>query len=587
MITLPEVLWSLTVPALKQLMALLPDAPSAGRKDEIIQTLVRGLSLSGLIALWKRLDEQERLAVGEALYAANGVFDPIQFQAKHGRLPVFETEIKRYHKAPTQLSLFLFACGSDRCVPVDLHASLKSFVPAPKPTMIATVEMPPASLNDTAMTVRLTEHEAFAELTVMLRLVEEGKMQVSDKTSMPTASTLRMLENHLVGGDFYPDEPPKKPRGDCIGPIKPFAWPMLLLGADLAQRKGTGLALTKDGQKAMANSPAEMIRSIWRRWIESTLLDEFSRVDKIKGQKAKGQVMTSVRKRRETIAWVLRLCPADKWISVEELSRYMRAAGHRFEVTHDPWALYLFDSNYGSLGYSGSHGWNILQHRYILCLLFEYVATLGMIDVAHIDPGQAPQDFSDMWGADNLEFLSRYDGLAFFRITPLGAYCLGSADKYVSASLPSQVRLSVLPTLLVKVVNGEPSMEEALTLDAWGTRETEHSWRLDRQKAIVSIERGRDIDDLLMFLRARDEQPLPDTTESFVANCRKNAKALKVMDTMLLVECQDQTTAEFIATHKLNVGLCQHVGERKLIVPLKKKEKFKLFGVAPFSRTLF
>jgi hypothetical protein len=62
-----------------------------------------------------------------------------------------------------------------------------------------------------------------------------------------------------------------------------------------------------------------------------------------------------------------------------------------------------------------------LQLRYLLCFLFEYVAALGIIDVAYIEPNGARNDFRNLWGADDLEFLSRYDGLVYFRLTPLGA----------------------------------------------------------------------------------------------------------------------------------------------------------------------
>jgi len=41
---------------------------------------------------------------------------------------------------------------------------------------------------------------------------------------------------------------------------------------------------------------------------------------------------------------------------------------------------------------------------------------------------------SDLWGTDELSFFSRYDGLMYFRINPLGAYCLGMASAYQAGS---------------------------------------------------------------------------------------------------------------------------------------------------------
>ena len=45
-------------------------------------------------------------------------------------------------------------------------------------------------------------------------------------------------------------------------------------------------------------------------------------------------------------------------------------------------------------------------------LLFEYAATLGMIDVAYVDPEGARTDFRRLWGVDELRFLSRYPNFA-------------------------------------------------------------------------------------------------------------------------------------------------------------------------------
>lgn len=577
--TLVDALSRLNISDLKPLVAWLPEAPPSGRKDDLIGTVMRGLSPSGLRLLWAGLDEVQRLAVAEALYAADSVFDPDQFRAKHGRLPAFSTELRPNGRSgsPTRLALFLFAHDRGQCVPIDLRPALKAFVPQPEPARIASADVLPPAINEATLTVRQTERDASVELAAMLRLAEQGRMQVGDKTSLPTSSTLRLLSDKLAGGDFYADDESKDDRDRRIGPIKAFAWPMLLQAAALAQRKGSKLALTKAGLKAMGSAPADALRTIWQKWVDTDLLDEFSRIDTIKGQKASGRVMSAVQPRREAICDALELCPIGAWVSLEEFSRFMRASGNTFEIARDPWKLYIGEARYGSLGYAGSHDWEVLQYRYMLCLLFEHAATLGMIDVAYTQPSQAPRSFSHMWGTDDLEFLSRYDGLAFFRITPLGAYCLGASETYACATPRRRVRLSVLPSLQVNVVNGEPSMEEAVTLEAWGVQETPRSWRLDRQRAIAAVERGHSLDDLRTFLQSRDEQPLPETAESFITTCRKNSNALKVIGTALLVECQDDATAEFVAGHKLNAGLCQRAGERRLVVRLEHEEKFRAF----------
>ena len=140
------------------------------------------------------------------------------------------------------------------------------------------------------------------------------------------------------------------------------------------------------------------------------MLDEFSRVEAIKGQQrgVGRQSLFAPSRRRPVIAEALAECPVGTWVDFDEFSRFMQASGMEFNVTRNPWHLYIVNSNYGSLGYAGYHGWSILQGRYLLCLLFEYAATLGLIDIAYTHPAGARDDFWDIWGADDLEYLSRY-----------------------------------------------------------------------------------------------------------------------------------------------------------------------------------
>ena len=577
--TLAEVLAHRTVEQLKSLLVWLPDAPRTGKKDELIRAILQSLSGLGLRALWDCLDDAQRLAVAETMHAPHGLFNPAQFEAKYGRLPDFTLkQEERYgfsYGPPTRLNLLLHRDEDGYSVPVDIRERLEAFVPEPAPVRLNTVETLPETCGDDPLLVRHSERDAIVDLSVLLRLADQGMIQVSDKTSLPSASTLRLLTEKLAGADFYPHKAKQHSWDQEIGPIKAFAWPLLLQSSGLAQRNGAKLALSKAGLKALSATPASVLRTIWKKWLKSNLLDEFSRIDVIKGQKSNGRIMTALAPRRAAIDDALRCCPVGTWIDVDELSRFMRAADYTFEVTHDPWKLYIAEQQYGSLGHDGYHDWAILQLRYLLCFLFEYTAPLGIIDVAYIDPTGARDDFGDMWGADDLEFLSRYDGLIYFRLTPLGAYCLELSEDYTPARIESTVRLSVLPGLQVNVMDGQLAAEESLTLGTWAEQQTDGSWRLDRQKALAAIEKGHDIAELGGFLQARDDQPLPETVESFIKTCQRHGTALKIVGTTLLIECQDAETAAMIATHKETAGLCLRAGDRQLVVRLEHEEKFR------------
>jgi hypothetical protein len=125
--------------------------------------------------------------------------------------------------------------------------------------------------------------------------------------------------------------------------------------------------------------------------------------------------------RQRAVATALTGCEPGAWIEIDELFARMRRRGLSPTVARSDrarWRLYLLDAEYGTLGYAGFGDWPILESRYTLAVVFEYAATLGPLDVRYVDPAGARDDFRGNWGADELDCLSRYDGL--LAASPLG-----------------------------------------------------------------------------------------------------------------------------------------------------------------------
>lgn len=575
---LPEALARLVVADLKELAGQLPCVDTNGRKEELIARIVAALMGEGLKAIWSGLDSVQRAAVAEAVHHPLGEYSDQRFRAKYQQVPAFS---EASGKPPgsrgskkSALCLFIHYSPDDRrsFVPVDLRTRLKAFVPVPAPVVVNSAES--LAVVD-GLTIRLTEREALQEFQVMLRTIEQERIQVSEKTALPSTAALRLLTEKLVGGDFFPWVAKKNAWEQEIGPIKAFAWPLLLQAGGLAARSAGRLILSPTGVKALSASPADGVRGLWRKWQKTTLVDEFNRIDDIKGQYAKGRVMTAAAPRRQTIEAALQACPVGRWIAFDDFSRYLRAADHLFAVTHDPWKLYLVDRQYGSLGYDGFGGWNILQDRYMMALLFEYAATLGIVDIAYVDPADARSDFRRLWGADDLAYLSRYDGIQHFRLTALGAYVLGLEANYQPVIVPCNVTLSVMPSLLVNVVTGELGPENGLRMENWATQIEPGSWRLDREKALSAIEKGHDLAAFKQFLEAHDDMPLPEPVDALFRHCARYGKALKLTGQAVLIECRDQETADAIGSHKETASLCLRAGTKSLVVRNDHLEKFR------------
>lgn len=587
------------VDELKPLVALLPGVIlKAPRKAELVETLERWLLSDGVLQLWKRLEALDQSAVSEAVHSDDGVFDANAFQAKYGSLPPFETEGEnRWHKKPTLLSLFIQrSAAGERSIPDDLRKKLQSFVPAPAPAELRTLnqipERPPREWtsrrfdlekssmvyeqHEAPLVQRLTEQAAIQDLRTVLRLIDQEKISVSPTTLLPSKATTTLLNELLRKHDFFEYTAKVDSWDPEIGPVKAFSWPLLVQAAKFASLRNGKLLLTKSGRAALEAPPAHTLRDLWNAWVSKGIIDEFSRIDAIKGQKGKGRrSFTPPEDRRFAIQCALKKCPVGQWVELQEFSRYMQAAGFRFAVTRDPWHLYLFDPKYGSLGYGGNGGWNILQERYLLCLLFEYAAPLGMMDIAYEHPADARSDFRGQWGTDDLIFLSRYDGFRYFRLTPLGAFILGELEEYAPPQEKPTFSLTVLPNRQIRIDQGELSPDQTLLLESFAEPEAAGLWMLHEAKAIQSVEKGARIAELRAFLAGGDPQPLPEPVEGFLAAVEERGSACICKGTALLIECLSPQVAETIAQNSQTQKLCQRTGERGLVVPVDREKAFR------------
>ncbi|MGH3088602.1 MAG: hypothetical protein ACRDSJ_14960, partial [Rubrobacteraceae bacterium] len=352
-------------------LAALTGLPIPTRKAELIDLIVRYLDDDGLRAVWEALDELQRAAVAEVVHGSRAYFAADRFRAKYGRDPAWGSlDEYRRDAHPTALHFF-YGYEEGGGIPPDLKKRLKAFVPTPAEAKVKTIDaLPPAyerpyerwnnqqkirekGTEAVPLTVRDSERSAQRELLSILRLVDTGKVAVSDKTRRASASTIDAITAVLEGSDYYPHVPPKdKWHDENAGPIRAFAWPLLIQAGGLAQLSGTRLQLTKGGREALFEPASETLRALWTKWMNATLLDELSRIDCVKGQTGKGKHgLTALSSRRGAIADALAECPVGSWIATEEFFRFMRASKNDFAVTRNAWNLYIAELQYGALGY--------------------------------------------------------------------------------------------------------------------------------------------------------------------------------------------------------------------------------------------
>ncbi len=278
--------------------------------------------------------------------------------------------------------------------------------------------------------LRCTAPDALSNLVAVLELTADRQMRCSAATRRPLTATVRLVDDILVAGDYY-----DAARGE---PIAAVAWPLLLQAGGLAQLAGTRLELTARGQAVLARPSYPALGALWDRWLTSVSHDELARVEAIKGQR-RPSTLTSVPKRRAAVAAGLAAVQPGAWTDIDVLLTLLSTQPRPLVVARGLralWRLYLADSYYGSLGHAGAAAWDVLEGRYALCVLFEYAATMGVLDVAYTDPCGARGDYRGLWGADQYPCLSRYDGLVSVRVNELGAAILHDPGALPGLGLP-------------------------------------------------------------------------------------------------------------------------------------------------------
>jgi hypothetical protein len=591
--TLLEALNNYSVEQLKSLLPLLPTQEKPARKTELVEVIFRCLKGNGLQQLWGQLDSVQQAAVSETVHSPNSQLEQERFKAKYGQVPNLGTwaSYGRNNK-PTLLRLFFYSYD---IMPEDLKERLKAFVPSPKKANMKSLDELPTHIErkwetydwetrkresgivEIPLEVREMERAAINDLTAVLRLIQTGKVSVSDKTRLPTASSQQAITALLQDGDYYADPPKeeRQPYDQIVGSIRAYAWSLIVQAAGLAELSGKKLSLTKVGQKALSEPPSKILKSAWNKWLKTTLLDELRRIDAIKGQTGKGQRgLTAVAGRRKALVAALEDCPVSRWVNINEFFRYIRATGQEFEVSRQPWNLYVCEAGYGSLDVLDG-GWSLLEERYALCFLFEYAATLGTIDVAYVPPAGSRDNYTDLWGVDDLEFLSRYDGLLYFRLTPLGAYCLGLTDTYTPAPLEVRHALKVLPNLEIAAVGASLTPGDLLVLEQYTKPASDAVWRLELGHLLGALAKGQRVSEFREFLQARSREPLPETVEQIFKDAEERSESLQDRGTTRLIECRDPALAALIANDSRTKKYCLLAGERFLVVPLESETQFR------------
>jgi len=574
----------MTIQELRPLAKLL-STPVSTRKWELVPLLVATLTDPVKVReLYEKLDPMSQKAIQLAVSDPEGRYDWDKFFARYGTNPTGNIDEENFKKklyaadlsSATSMPLRLFFPKSDS-LPTDTREILRQIVPPLEAFVTRSIDALPETYltyiddddepsSETSnwkqpIRVRETAEAALTDFQSVLRMIENGGFRVKEKKGTPVEDTQYAVAELLTGGEFYSHKQVEEEASDPAHNlhIRSFAWPMLLQAAGLCEKNRNCLKLTSAGKSALTVPPLEVVRKLWESWQNACDFDEFNRIEVILGQgRAK---MSDVVGRRAVIVEALSACPPGKWLAVHEFYRLIRAMGREFVVTKYTYDLYISDPKYGRIGYSEDFEWGIFQGRYILAFLFEYAATLGVIDVAYVQPQGARDDFRNAWGTDDLSCLSRYDGLLYLRVNPLGAWLLGLVENCQVAAPGRGETLRVLANHDI-VADRELPSADSLVLDRFTEQSSDRVWKLSPTKILGVVEKGGSISELEQFLESRCIGTLPETVVRLLSDLKVKASLLANGGAALLIECANEHIAAELAADRQLKGKCLRAGEK-------------------------
>jgi hypothetical protein len=558
------------------------------RKADRVEYLRGYLLSTGLHFQIAQMSEAEQTMVADVVHNQSGYVDEARLLARYGSIPSGYLQAQPGYwsqwygqSKPKSVKSLLGLIFYRQCIPVELRDRLKKLLPRPEQDRVTVTgsDALPTTVEGSSDSGELPvyrrnmELAAHQDLYTVLRLIDQGGISVSEKTHVASAASMNRISAELYEGDFFAedDEDMDDVYRDKLSPMRAYAWPLIVQAGGLAKRTGNKLQLSAKGRKVLQRKiPFEVaIAALYQSWRDKGKIDEFRRINRIKGQTRrgrghKGSGMTPPQERRHALEFQLQSGPAGEWMQVDEWFRYMQSSEEKIEITENPWALYLLDAEYGSLGYGGYHNFPILQGRYILVYLFEYLATLGMIDVAYSAPHGVRSDYHGNWGADQYAYLSRYDGLGWFRLNALGAFSLEMADEY-RLQVPKMPPLLQATDELEFMLLRTPEPHERILLEQFATISKDHL-RLDAVRALLAIEQGGALVDLISLLRQQADSKLPVEVEDLLDDLKTRTTSIRDAGGARIIECASEALARLVAESVETGKYCFYAGGGRIVV---------------------
>ena len=567
--SLLETLMNHNSDVLKEYVALCGGRSSITRKADRAEFLAATLtSPLEIRRLWGEMDDLSRKALAAA-YHNDGIFNQDAFLAQYGALPERpKKEGWSWRREPILLDIFI----QDGQVFAEVMPLLANVVPPPDRFQLTGSEETPEQVLAHGEPVELfvaeREQAGLHDLTLYLTLLSQGTLKLSSSSRRLTPKSVETLTAGLHDGDLFADA---EKADDAILPngLADFC--------DQSGLPGYKGEVKELALRFLATNDAELLFEAYGRWAEEGRFDELNRIKAIRGLRAKGIRLTSPASRREKILEALSWCPTGVWISVFDFYRAIKVWHFDFDLEESRedklYVGYRGNQRWYEPWASGEDRWLLTRGLYINTILMEYLAAIGAIDIIYTYPEYETFP-GDAYIYDELSY-SRYDGLLYFRINPLGAYFFGQADEYESSQPAESALFSVAPDGSISLLGADgltPAQQAQLDQCA----DTEGgSFRLSVSKLLGILESSADLEIQRSFLQQYNRGPLPAEVIALLDKIETDSKALRIAAKSLTIQVRSAELAAQVLADPKAGKIARQLDDKTLIIPASRETAFR------------
>jgi hypothetical protein len=550
---------------LKQWVDLCGGSSRLTRKAERAEFLARTLTSAAEVRrLWGEMDELSHKAIAAA-YHNEGNFDADAFVAQYGGLPPRPRKDRwSWYGEPILLDLFI----QNNTIHGALLPLLAPLVPEPERFQLEGIEAESVTVvlngEQVPCAIALREEPGRRDLLTLLGMMNQGVLKLGSTSSRLTPKSVELLRQQLVAGDFGDEAAAADDSILCFG-LNIFAQQAGLL---TSQGK-----LTDTGSRYLTTEDPALLLDAFEHWSEKGDFDAVTRIEAIRGLRARGIRLTPPAERNQRIVEALSWCPASVWISLLDFYRAVKIWHFDFEIERGGLEkLYVgysgYNNNYGEWA-SAQSQWLLTTGLYINAVLWEILAGIGALDIAYMEDAEGVFP-AEVYAYDDVIY-SRYDGLMYFRINPLGAYLFGQADAYVP-SLPVDPGLfSVAADGCIALLPHAPlSAAHHAQLEQIGDP-VEGGYQLSVPKLLALLETAPNLDLPRTFLEQRNRGPLPATIIDLLRRVEEDSSALQIQSKALIVRVRSDAVAQAVLNDPTTGKIVRRLDERTFLIPANKE----------------